>query len=85
MEVKLESYRQFCARKMLPSKTIPNTSDWRTASNALLQLVEENRYNPIVTASLEKTIRYLKRYMTNEAGSPISRIGNNDQETSHNV
>ena len=66
MQAKLESYRQFCARKMLPSKTIPNTSDWRMASNALLELVEENRYNPIVTASLAKTILYLKRYMTQE-------------------
>jgi hypothetical protein len=67
MEVKLESYRQFCARKMLPSKTIPNTSDWRVASNALLELVEENRYNPMVTDSLVKTIRYLKKHMTGES------------------
>jgi hypothetical protein len=67
MEVKLESYKQYTERKKLPHPTIPNTSDWRMASNALLELVEENRYNPMVTDSLVKTIRYLKRYMTGEA------------------
>jgi hypothetical protein len=67
MKVKLERYSDFCARKVLPSKTIPNTSDWRMASNALLELVEENRYNSMVTDSLVKTIRYLKRHMTGEA------------------
>ena len=64
--MKLESLTQYKERKKLLHQTIPNTSDWRMASNALLELVEENRYNPIVTDSLVKTIRYLKRHMTGE-------------------
>ena len=65
MEVKLESYKQYMERKKLPHPTIPNTSDWRIACEALEEMRKvPSLYEGEELASLTKTIQYLRRYMT---------------------
>jgi len=67
MKVKLQSYSDFCARKMLPHPTIPNTRDWNLACTTLEEMSKvPSLFNSEELESLTKTIRYLKRHMTGE-------------------
>jgi hypothetical protein len=65
--MKLKSLTQYQERKKLSHPTIPNTSDWKLASDTLVEMRKvPSLFNGEELASLAKTIQYLKRHMTGE-------------------